>query len=82
MIPIILLALLFYLGYTLLTFVIRSFTAKPLQTPPEKTSGGEDMVRDPQCETYLPRGDAISKKVKGVQQYFCSEKCRDEFMKK
>lgn len=82
MIRIILLALFFYLCYTLLTFVLRSFAAKPLQPPPEKTSVGEDMVRDPQCGTYVPRGDAIAKKVQGRQHYFCSEKCLDEYVAK
>ena len=78
MIRILLLALLFYLVYTLLTFILRSFSAKPVQPPPEKTSLGEDMIRDPHCGTYVPRGDAIRK----GGHYFCSEKCRDEYKNK
>ena len=81
MIRLLLIGLFFYLVYTLLTFVLRSFAARPIQPPPEKSPLGEDMVRDPQCGTYVPRGDAVGKHIKGKQQYFCSEKCRDEFVK-
>ena len=72
MIRIILIALLFYLVYTLLTFIFRSVTARPVQPPPEKTRVGEDMVRDPECGTYVPRGDAVGKHINGAQHYFCS----------
>lgn len=78
MIRLLLFALLFYLVYTLITFVLRSFSAKPMQPPPERTSVGEDMVQDPNCGTYVPRGDAIKSK----QNYFCSKKCRDEYQAK
>ena len=78
MIRILLLALFFYLVYTLLTFVLRSLSAKSMQPPPEKTTVGEDMVRDPNCGTYVPRGDAVKK----GDNYFCSDKCRDEYKNK
>jgi len=32
---------------------------------------GESMVLDPQCQTYVPKSDAV---VKGGK-YFCSEEC-------
>ena len=44
MIRLLLMALFFYLVYTLFTFVLRSFS--PKQVPPEKTSTGEEMVRE------------------------------------
>ncbi len=78
MVRLLLFALFFYLVYTLITFVLRSFSARSMQPPPEKTTLGEDMVRDPNCGTYLPRGDALSK----GDHYFCSAKCRDEYKKK
>ena len=76
MIRLLLMALFFYLVYTLFTFVLRSFS--PKQVPPEKTTTGEEMVRDPNCGTYVPRGGAVRK----GGDYFCSEKCRDEYHKK
>ncbi|PLX76000.1 MAG: hypothetical protein C0615_07325 [Desulfuromonas sp.] len=78
MIRLLLFALFFYLCYTLLNFILRSFAAKSMQ-PPEKTADGEAMVRDPQCGTYVPRGDAIAKTIRGEHHYFCSEACRDEY---
>ncbi len=78
MVRILLYALFFYLVYTLITFILRSFSAKSMQPPPEKTSAGEDMVLDPNCGTYLPRGDAVKK----GENYFCSDKCRDEYKEK
>lgn len=82
MIRFLLFLLLFYLGYTLLTALIRSFSAKSMQPPPEKTAAGEEMVRDPNCGTYVPRGDAVGKTIRGQQHYFCSEKCRDKYTEK
>ncbi|PLY06960.1 MAG: hypothetical protein C0624_04005 [Desulfuromonas sp.] len=49
------------------------------QPPREKSSQGEDMVRDPQCGMFLPRQDALSVSIKGVQHHFCSTECRDAF---
>ena len=40
------------------------------------------MVQDPNCGTYLPKGQSLSARVDGVEYHFCSEKCRDEFRRK
>lgn len=42
-------------------------------------AGGEEMVRDPHCGVYLPRSEAVPRKVQGETSYFCSQKCADEF---
>jgi len=39
------------------------------------------MERDPQCGTFLPRGDAVEARVRGEQHWFCSTRCRDEYLK-
>jgi len=39
------------------------------------------MVQDPQCGTYLPKHEAIKAIVKGEERFFCSEACRDAFIK-
>ena len=40
------------------------------------------LVRDPVCGTFVPPGRAISVAGAGGQalHYFCSERCRDEFV--
>ena len=43
------------------------------------TPSGEEMVKDPTCETYIPKTDAIKKKVGGETLFFCSQKCLDEY---
>ncbi|PLX84323.1 MAG: hypothetical protein C0617_08440 [Desulfuromonas sp.] len=37
------------------------------------------MVQDPHCGTYVPRGDSLTKTVRGKVFHFCSEECRDAF---
>jgi YHS domain-containing protein len=75
-------ALIFFVAYTLFSAFKRSLTAPRNQTPPEKSAEGETMERDPNCGTYVPRCDAISKTVKGQTYYFCSDKCRDTYLTK
>ena len=41
-------------------------------------SGGE-LVRDPNCGTYIPRSTAIAVGSGSDAKYFCSEKCRQEY---
>ena len=78
MIRLLLLAVLFYLGYSLFRSFLRALPGRR-DFPPVKGSRGEEMVQDPQCGTYLPRGDALTKTVRGERHYFCSEACRDAF---
>jgi YHS domain-containing protein len=46
-----------------------------------KVNGGE-MVKDPMCNTYIPKKNAVKDTVKGETYYFCSKECRDQFIKK
>jgi len=82
MIRLLLLALLFYLCCRFFRSLFRALPGRP-SAPQAKTPGrGEEMVRDPQCGTYLPRGDALEKTVRGERHYFCSRECRDAFVGK
>ena len=38
-----------------------------------------EMVQDPNCQAYVPKLQAIQKKVAGETHFFCSEKCAEEF---
>ena len=38
------------------------------------------MVKDPLCETYFPKKNGVKAVIKGETVYFCSEKCRDEYL--
>jgi Prokaryotic metallothionein len=37
---------------------------------------GEAMVLDPQCQTYVPRSEAVAK----AGRFFCSEECARRFL--
>ena len=47
---------------------------------PERQGG--DLVRDPNCGTYVPKSRAIVIGSGDAARYFCSEKCRDEYAKR
>jgi len=39
------------------------------------------MVKDPQCQVYIPMRHAVQARTEGGTLYFCSEKCRDEYFR-
>jgi len=82
MIRLLLLALLFYVGYRFISSLLRVLPGRPTATRAKSNGRGEEMVRDPQCGTYLPRGDALEKSVRGERHFFCSRECRDAFVGK
>jgi uncharacterized protein len=47
------------------------------RTPPAVT---QEMVRDPVCHLYLPRSEAVRRKVRGREYFFCSPGCLDKFL--
>jgi len=59
MIRLLLLSVLCYLAYTLFRSFMRKLPGQRNTPPAAKSSRGEEMVQDPQCGTYLPRGDAL-----------------------
>jgi len=38
------------------------------------------MVKDPFCETYIPKRDGIQLTRNGNTLYFCSVECRDKYI--
>ncbi len=66
-------ALFFVLAYCLLRFFTSLIIGRGQQRnfPNGRFGEGDKMVLDPQCKSYLPKGDAIQRK----GEYFCSEEC-------
>ena len=58
----------------------------PKRRVPRETGGRmpptvtQEMVRDPVCQLYLPRTEAIRRKVRGQELFFCSPGCLDKFL--
>ena len=38
------------------------------------------LVQDPQCHVYVDSKDAMHRKVKGGDLFFCSEDCADDYL--
>lgn len=38
------------------------------------------LVKDPICGTYVVQGKSLSASSGGTTHYFCSERCRDQFV--
>lgn len=74
------LVLIVALGYLLSNLLF------PKQRVPRETRGRrtttvtQEMVRDPVCQLYLPRAEAIRRKVRGQEHFFCSPGCLDKFL--
>ncbi|MBE0595785.1 MAG: YHS domain-containing protein [Desulfuromonadales bacterium] len=82
MIRLLIFCLLVFFVYKIFRALLRSLPhGQGNSLPPEKTQRGEDMVQDPQCGTYVPRGDALTASVRGQRHHFCSAKCRDDFLR-
>jgi len=53
--------------------------ASPGRDDPTETA---DMAQDPNCGTYVPKKQSITKLVQGKEYFFCSKKCADEYSSK
>lgn len=84
MIRLLLFGIFAFLIYTIvvtLLRILRSGRRPGPSMPPEKSSSGEDMVKDPVCGTYVPKHDAIRQQHPGGAHYFCSSACAERFRK-
>ena len=70
------------LGLLLFAFILllRSFFFS--SSPNKEKPAIAEMVKDPNCETYVPKDEAVHKTIRGVTHYFCSKTCAEEFSKK
>jgi len=67
-----------YLVYKFVKFLLAPLAGSQTRTRAEGRSGV--MVKDEVCSTYLPREDAITETIGGVDHYFCSQACRSKFL--
>lgn len=69
------LLILFLLGcvvFAVLRSIVRRSKAGKLNTD----SNGEDMVLDPQCQSYVPKSHAVAQS----GRYFCSRECAQLYL--
>jgi YHS domain-containing protein len=70
--------LLFGLVVTVFIWLVRAV----FPSSNEKDADTKEMVKDPNCDTYVPQSEAIPRTVQGTDCFFCSEKCADEYSHK
>ena len=75
-----LLALLLALGYLVKALLFPRRRTPPATQQREDAAVTEDMVQDPFCHTYLPRSQAIRRKIRGQEYCFCSPGCLEKFL--
>jgi uncharacterized protein len=74
------LALLVALVYLLVQLISAKRRMPRASEPRAPTDVTEEMVRDPYCHTYLPRSQAIRRKIRGQEHFFCSPGCLEKFL--
>ena len=42
----------------------------------------EELVQDPYCQTYVPKGSAVKKRIAGKDCYFCNPECLKKYLEK
>ena len=72
---------LFFILYLVLKVLI-GFSYLSRQRRKQREEMGGEMVQDPVCETYIPKGRAIEKNAGGQTVYFCSQQCMNAFFEK
>jgi YHS domain-containing protein len=66
--------------YFLLRRAIRGL--KNERHPERLVPGKDQMVQDPVCLVFVPRGVAVTEDIGGQTYYFCSRSCAHKFQEK
>jgi uncharacterized protein len=69
------LLLLFVICY-IVYLALKSLIAGKRAKADDAAKAGEPMVLDPQCQTYVPKSDAVARQGK----FFCSEECARRYL--
>jgi YHS domain-containing protein len=76
----VILALLFYLGYRLLTGIGKKKSVNKQSDEQYSLPISDVLVEDPVCHTLIPKGQAIRLQHENQLYYFCSEVCCSRFL--
>jgi YHS domain-containing protein len=70
-----------YLGYRVLkSWISHNMSSSETIADPKTREIDDIMVKDPFCNVYFAKKEGVHLKVDGKDLYFCSTKCRDQFM--
>ncbi len=76
--------LLIFLGLLILLYYLIKGWISPSKARQMDPSRGDwelesEMVKDPHCQTYIPKNSAIRARIDGRDYYFCSRQCVKRF---
>jgi YHS domain-containing protein len=64
--------------YVILHYLIRDMPVRRKRLNRESES--EELVQDPNCQTYIPKKSAVKKKIAGRLFYFCNQTCMEHYV--
>ncbi len=82
MVRLLLLGVVGFLLYLLLRAAVAAFLAGfrgPARPAGAPRAIRDELVKDPVCETYVPRRSAVARTVASATYYFCSTACAEKF---
>jgi YHS domain-containing protein len=65
--------------YYVLHLFIKGFS---LRKKVNRRDEPEELIQDPHCQTYIPKGSAMKKRIAGKDYYFCSPECLRKYLEK
>lgn len=71
---------LIYLFYRVLKSWMASLNTTKTTASHQTPEIDDVMVKDPFCEVYFPKRNAIRITREGQELFFCSDRCRDKYM--
>jgi uncharacterized protein len=77
---VILLVILILILYYILHFLIKDMIS--VRRKINEKAKPEELVQDPYCLIYIPKGSAVKKKIDGRLFYFCNQDCMKNYVKK
>lgn len=82
MIRLIIYIILFYLGYQALRRWLAGPRISDIRPDSHAVHPVDDvMVKDPQCGVFFPKKEAVHLRHGGQDLFFCSEKCKDDYLR-
>ena len=74
--------LIFFIVVVFILYYVLHFLIKdpPLRKKVNRRDEPEELVQDPYCQTYIPKGSAVKKRIAGKDYYFCNPDCLRKYL--
>jgi len=76
--------LIFFIVVVFILYYVLHFLIKnpSLRKTVNRRDEPEELVQDPYCQTYVPKGSAVKKRIAGKDCYFCNSECLRKYLEK